>query len=131
MGLKIVVAQAFVAGTALWAAKVPILVLFARIFWVKTWVRIVAFTTVAATLIVFIGVLIPVGIQCSPDGKVLDLMYLGTCMPTTLRVGLAHGVTALVTDIIILIIPLPVIWGLQLSLTKKIGLGIVFLTGIL
>ncbi|KAI1121768.1 hypothetical protein F5Y10DRAFT_255622 [Nemania abortiva] len=127
---RIIVAQAFIAGIALWIAKAPILVLFVRIFGIKRWVRAVSYTTIATTFIVFIGALIPVGVKCSPDGKVLDAQYLAGCLPNTLNVGLAHGVTALFTDVTIFIIPLPVIFSLNLSWAKRFGLLVVFVTGL-
>lgn len=116
-------------SVAMWIAKLPVLILFARIFGIKRWVRLVCYTTIALTSVLVIGSLIPVCVVCAPDGRVLDMRYYGTCITISLDICFSHGIVAVVTDLIILIVPLPIVMSLKLSLYKRAGLGLVFLAG--
>ncbi|KAI0843639.1 hypothetical protein F5Y06DRAFT_291558 [Hypoxylon sp. FL0890] len=66
---------------------------------------------------------------CSRSIEV-DTSFLDQCINTTVSAGVANGATAVITDVIIIVLPLPIIAGLRLPLHKKIGLAIIFLTGI-
>ena len=48
----------------------------------------------------------------------------------TVRVSIAHGWFGLLSDLYIFFLPLPVLWGLQMPLKKKLGVAAVFLTGL-
>ncbi|KAI1412339.1 hypothetical protein F5Y13DRAFT_199974 [Hypoxylon sp. FL1857] len=119
----------FVAGFAMYFSKAPILVLYVRLFGIKTWLRVVSYSTLALSFVVFLTTMSIAGATCSQSAEV-DPNFLDTCLKTTVAVGVANGATAVVTDIIIIILPLPIIAGLTLPFHKKIGLAVVFSTGI-
>ena len=43
----------------------------------------------------------------------------------------AQGIYGLISDLYIFILPLPVLWGLQMSLRKKIAITAIFLAGLM
>lgn len=53
------------------------------------------------------------------------------CPAEAARLGIAQGVGNIIGDFYLLIMPMPVVWKLQLSLQKKIGVTAIFMTGFL
>ncbi|KAI1090079.1 hypothetical protein F5B19DRAFT_464583 [Rostrohypoxylon terebratum] len=114
----------------MYLSKTPLLVLYLKTFGVKQWLRITSYATLVISLIIFLTTTAIVGAICSR--KVVtedDIFLLETCLKTTVSVGVAQGSTAVVTDIITILLPLPAIAGLNLPFHKKIGIALVFLTG--
>lgn len=70
-------------------------------------------------------------VVCSPERKVVDANFIAQCFARSLPLGVWNGVVAVGSDIVIFILPIPIIIKLNIPLHKKIGLGIVFLAGIL
>ncbi|KAI1099494.1 hypothetical protein F4804DRAFT_83139 [Jackrogersella minutella] len=121
----------YVSGFTMYFSKTPILVLYLRIFGIKTWVRLITYATLALSSVSFLTSFVVVGAICTHRAEVGDVTLLGKCLMTTIQAGVANGSTAVITDIIIIILPLPIIASLSLPLRKKIGLAIIFLTGVL
>jgi hypothetical protein len=114
----------FVGSYALFLSKTPILYLYIRLFGLKNWVRVVCYLTLFATFCAFfIGTTIS-AVVCSPKE------VRPACLPTITAKGTYLGAVAIAADVIIIIVPLPVVLRLNLSLHKRIGLAIVFLAGI-
>ncbi|KAI1445751.1 hypothetical protein F5Y02DRAFT_100098 [Annulohypoxylon stygium] len=119
------------SACTMYLSKTPLLILSARVFGVKKWLRITSYATLVTSFIVFLATTAVVDATCSQ--KVVtdeDIFLLGDCLKITVSVGVVNGSTAVVTDIIIILLPLPVIAGLNLPFHKKIGIAVVFLTGI-
>ncbi|KAI1206115.1 uncharacterized protein F4807DRAFT_439888 [Annulohypoxylon truncatum] len=120
-----------VAAFTMYFSKTPLLVLYVRIFGVKKWLRMMSYTTLALSLMLFLTTTAVVGATCSRKVSASDYMPpLEQCLETTISVGVANGSTAVLTDIIVIILPLPAIAGLNLPFHKKVGIAIIFLTGI-
>ncbi|KAI0549814.1 hypothetical protein F4679DRAFT_584280 [Xylaria curta] len=69
-------------------------------------------------------------LSCQPHNKIWDKTVQGTCLNEGI-LWTAYSCLNLVSDIIILILPQRVIWGLKLSKAKKIGVSIIFAFGLL
>lgn len=52
-------------------------------------------------------------------------------MNTSSTIGIFLGVVAVTADVVILLIPLPVIVTLQMALRRKVGVVLLFMSGIL
>ncbi len=111
-------------------AKAPILILYERIFGIMHWLRAAVYTTLIVSFLGYLGPLLYVAVECS-DAEVVDMSSLQACAGFTPRVGLGHGIISLVVDIIIFFLPMPLILKMNLSTEKKIGLALVFMSGIL
>jgi hypothetical protein len=66
--------------------------------------------------------------QCRPIRRVYDTSVAGYCISNT-AVWYANGAFNIASDVVILLMPLPVISSLQLVRREKIGLLLVFTTG--
>jgi hypothetical protein len=91
----------------------------------------ISYTLLATTFVLYTAAAIYGTVICAPDNKVLDTDYLLNCINPSLKIGVYNGTISLISDIIIFILPIPVIAKLQLPLKKKIGVAVVFTTGIL
>ncbi|PVH97217.1 hypothetical protein DM02DRAFT_481329, partial [Periconia macrospinosa] len=107
--------------------KLAFLFLYLRIFAIKTFRRVclTMIIIITASGIAFIFLTI---FQCKPVSKVWVKSQPGTCV----HLGWFRWTWAsfnLLTDILIFMIPMPVISRLHMSLSKKIGLAVVFVIG--
>ncbi|KAI3317913.1 hypothetical protein HD806DRAFT_513629 [Xylariaceae sp. AK1471] len=123
-------ASTLIAGASTWTAKSPILFLYIQLFGVKTWVRLTSYAVLIVTFLFLLGWNAYVAATCSPLGRDNLVEVVTNCSSVTARGGLIVGVIGVVTDIIILVLPLPIILKLNLPFGKRIGIVGVFLTGI-
>lgn len=70
--------------------------------------------------------------ECTPIARSWDATIPGHCMDGTPGVlPWFSGATSSATDIFVLILPLPLLWGLNMSLAMKMRLLAVFSLGLL
>ncbi|KAK3389680.1 hypothetical protein B0H63DRAFT_102977 [Podospora didyma] len=129
--VRVITAFNFLIGFAMWSSKVPILLLYVRLFGITTnWLRIAAYTTIAVTLALFLAGMSYVGASCVPYTADPSAEFVNTCKDRINVGSLALGFVAISTDIIILVLPIPVLMSLSIPQHKKVGLMFVFLSGI-
>jgi hypothetical protein len=124
-------AMVWVASISMWSAKVPILLLYIQIFGIKRWVRFASYTLIAATGIVFLIFSAITYARCDPGDAPIDLTFIGTCIKQATDSGLALRITSITTDVIIFLMPIPLILSLNLSTRRKIGVSLVFSSGLI
>ena len=66
---------------------------------------------------------------CTPIDKYWNKAIPGHCIVEP-NAGVAYGSMNFISDIIIFVLPLPMVWQLQLSPKGKIGVTLVFMVGI-
>jgi hypothetical protein len=119
----------------MWTSKAPILLLFVRLFGVDKRLRFTCYAILVITAIAYLLDAIIPGALCPPKKveltDVMALMKLESCSKRSSEAGVASGTISLVTDLIILVLPLPYIAKMHLAFHKKVGLMAVFLMGIL
>ncbi|KAI9672493.1 MAG: hypothetical protein M1817_003259 [Caeruleum heppii] len=95
------------------------------------WYRICIFTLLAILAIYhFIGMMV-VAFACSPVRKSWDLTVQGgTCVDSNVNVIFSAAFNV-VTDIALLVLPMPTVWAMQLPARQRLALTGVFMTGIL
>lgn len=109
-------------------AKISILLLYLRIFTVKKEVRYMVYGGIVWSIITYGPFFITTTWYCAPHkGEDWGMAVLMRCS------GFADwqifvSVMAVILDLFILILPLPLLKRLQLSRNKKIGLMVVFST---
>ncbi|KAF2462875.1 uncharacterized protein BDR25DRAFT_385439 [Lindgomyces ingoldianus] len=108
-------------------AKLSVLSLFARIFTMSNrTIQIGVYFFTVYTILWWISLIFLVFFQCRPFSSNWGI-------PSQCHVSFATsvstGVLNAISDIGILALPQPAIWKLQLSLSKKLALSLVFLTG--
>ena len=67
---------------------------------------------------------------CKPEAATWDYTLKGKCVDGW-SVDIFNGALNIFTDTVILIIPLPMLWHLQLSVRRKLGVSVVFFVGAL
>jgi hypothetical protein len=119
----------FDSGTAI--AKTSALFFYARIFGVvNTTFKYALWTVHALNLFWLVGFLFAVGFECTPVEKAWKPSLPGKCANTGV-LWLASGIISLFIDILILLMPLPMLWKLRMRMTRKIQVIIVFVCGYL
>ena len=113
---------------ALVFVKLGILAFYHRVFVVPLFRKIVVGT--AAFVIAWgIGITVTLGLACRPIEAFWDVAVKGDCL------NLVHftyftNITNMITDVWIFLMPVPVIWHLQLQTKKKLLLCFIFSIGI-
>ncbi|KAK4168228.1 hypothetical protein QBC43DRAFT_116120 [Cladorrhinum sp. PSN259] len=126
------VATGFIGSYSQYFAKVPILLLYLRLFGgVYKWLRFTCYMLFILPIFILAGSASYCAAYCAPDNKTVDQMFAVNCLRAIAIVCVFNGVFALVTDIIIFILPLPAVAQLTLPRKKKLGLVLIFLSGLL
>jgi hypothetical protein len=101
----------------------------ARIFCVRSF-RIAAYTTTAFAVLWAVGTILMILTICRPLPKFWNRELPGECgdLVTTL---LVFGGLDVVLDVVILLLPIPMVWQLQMPFANKIGLACIFAMGLL
>ena len=81
--------------------------------------------------ILLISGAILISVKCSPGDNNVDVEWLQVCIHNGLKVGVWTGSWSILSDIILFVLPLPVIFKLQVPMKKRIGLAVVFMTALL
>jgi hypothetical protein len=104
-----------------------VLLLYIRIFSIRKFrvvSQIVLGVVVAWTVAFFFATLF----QCYPITAFVEPFYGKKCIDT-IAFWYAGGITDIVLDFIILILPIPMVLGLQLPLKQKLAVLLLFLLG--
>jgi hypothetical protein len=107
--------------------KLSILFLYKRIFTLQRF-RIAIYITMGICIVWFLGGLLPTIVQCIPVEYNWNRSSSGTCIDMKM---LFAGITIsnLLTDVLLLILPLFVISTLQLTLKNRLAVMGIFLLG--
>lgn len=77
--------------------------------------------------------MVAVIVMCGPKDGQSQFSYLSALARPECRrtreLGIAIGVVNVVSDLYLILIPLPAVWCLQLPLRRKVGVVAMFLTG--
>ena len=109
------------------AVKTSLLLFYVRLFPNRR-MRIVSYITGAIMWGFCIASIIVDIDTCTPISYFWDKKIKGYCINTDVFYFVG-STTQLVTDVAVLLIPLPVVWNLHIGTTKKIGLSIILLLG--
>jgi hypothetical protein len=72
-------------------------------------------------------------IQCTPVAKAWDPTVEGTCWPAshTINYGIFNAAWCTAADFALALLPWKLLWGLQLRMREKLGVGIAMSMGLL
>lgn len=111
--------------------KVSILLLYHRLFGVVEWFRIALCVAGALTIMWWIAAILDSIFQCVPVQAIWDKSIRDPKCQDVRASALGTGISNMILDIMFLIIPLPMIWKLQVTRKIKISLTGIFLLGAL
>ncbi|KAI5867574.1 hypothetical protein GGS23DRAFT_183091 [Durotheca rogersii] len=113
-----------------WSIKASIFFLYLRLFGVHRWMRHSSYAMLVITALVYFGSLAFTLVGCPLDDVAAEASLV-PCARAVVMTNAVSGIVSVTTDIIILSLPLPIIFRLQLPRPKKIGLYVVFFSGLL
>lgn len=108
--------------------KLSILFMYRKIFNIHVAVRRITDVMIAFLVVNCIAWFVPTAAVCRPITDYWSVNPDRNCIDTTVF-GTWISFPHIITDLVILILPLPVLWNTQLKLAKKIGLIITFIAG--
>ena len=120
-------------GPTIFFSKEAIFLLYLEIFQVKKAMRVAIFTGMLFTGVVYWTGLIIESIFCAPHvGESWDpLAGRGTRCSKSENWGVAQGACAIVIDVLIFVLPIPVVSRLQLGTRRKVQILAVFMTALM
>ncbi len=129
---KSIYAEQMTIAVALFFSKLSILILFHRIFSLQKIFRYANYLGMIWAFLLAIASIIQALVYCTPRG-----MQSFDTPETTVRCNeleqpiLVRGAFQAALDFYILLLPLPLLWNLQLTIRRKLELTVVFMTGLL
>ncbi|KAI3328370.1 hypothetical protein F4824DRAFT_493210 [Ustulina deusta] len=122
------------APQALCFVKVSVLILYLRIFSVIRWIRITSIIAIILVVGFHLSVSICFAVMCSPSTGDSQLDFLAafiseSCNKTRVLVVI-QGVGPVISDLFLLILPLPAVWKLNMPIKRKLAVSSIFLVGI-
>lgn len=131
--LKLSFAINLVFDFCLFATKACALLFFNRVFPKRAnakWFNWAIWITHGLNFAWLVGIVIATFFLCQPLEKYWKPEVDGTCGDSA-SVHIGSALSSVFIDLCILLLPLPKIWGLQMSIVRKGGLMLVFLLGYL
>jgi hypothetical protein len=121
----------FLYDTALLFTKASALFLLRRVFpgyASSTWFNITIWIAHALNVAWWIGIIFGTIFMCDPVEKNWNPMVPGTCGSTS-SLFIGSAVPSVFIDLIILLLPMPVLWTIKTSKARKVGIIMIFLVG--
>lgn len=84
-----------------------------------------SYVVMAASIGYLIMVILQAFLVCKPFAYSWNKLRKGKC-DNQLMIYVSSGIVNLVIDVVIVILPMPMLWGLQLGLHKKLALTFIF-----
>ena len=108
-------------------AKLSICALYLRIFTqVDRWFRISVYTTIVWICLWMVGTYLGTFLSCLPA----ETIWTEDCAPPE-SITIATGVLNVISDIALLVLPQPIVWGLQMPVQRKLCISVLLALGLL
>ena len=113
--------------TAVFAIKISVLTFYRRIFWTTKFKQI---TNIIGAVITawWIAVIVVCTVSCNPIRGYWNKTIKSSCVDIE-KFTIAATVPHVLTDVIVLLLPIRMIWRLQLDHNRKLALSFIFLLG--
>lgn len=120
---------------AITAAKLSLLLFLYRIFHVDKRFRIAAWITGGVLVLWSLITILLAIFSCKPIRASWDLKVRmdpkTVCYPKAYDVANIYGFCNVITDVVLIVLPIPLVWKMQVNLKKKFAVAMVFATGAL
>ncbi|KND87690.1 hypothetical protein TOPH_07636 [Tolypocladium ophioglossoides CBS 100239] len=110
-------------------SKCCILLLYLRLFHIVRWLRWSCWALLACIAIYCTASVAASIFQCHPVMRAFDKSIPGTCIDMA-KLWFANAGFSIATDVIILLLPMPLVWRLKVPVAQKVALMAVFAVGI-
>lgn len=112
----------------LWLYKFTILLLYLRLFGIDSRFRYCTWVVMLFVFGYLFSNFLTMIFGCTPTDKYWKAKTPGHCINQT-KADFGYGSLNFISDLFIFVLPLPMVWGLQLSRREKLGVTLVFLSG--
>ncbi|OJI82479.1 hypothetical protein ASPTUDRAFT_76171 [Aspergillus tubingensis CBS 134.48] len=129
ISLKVLFSSQWFFCLAVAAFRLGILCLYLELFR-GDWFRRCTIATMALVTLYWIASVLTIALLCRPINANWDITISRTCGDIT-KVEFASGSFNLTVDLLIVSLPMPVVWGLNMPKEKKIGVTTAFLLGLI
>ena len=131
--LRLSLVNEAIYGPLIWIVKLSLFFMLLELFGLLTWIQISVWLGIVVTGLFYFGYFTATMAICAPKGEQTQLAWLTIlatprCQENPAMI-LSIGIMNVLSDVYLLILPLPVILGLQLPKMKKLGVLAIFLTG--
>ncbi|KAJ9288391.1 hypothetical protein DTO021C3_3910 [Paecilomyces variotii] len=127
--MKIIFAYVILYANTVPVVKYAVLLLYRRIFDLTWSLYICAFLAFGYAL----SVSVTISVACKPSSffwtQWVNPLSGGKCTVNLYQFYLWNAVGNLLTDVLILCLPIPIVWGLQMSVTKRLAVIGIFMLG--
>ena len=127
--LKLLVSYELIYSTAISTIKMSALLFYMRVF-VNDGLRLATKLTIGFVMLWSTGNILQVFLICRPFRATYDPSVQGEC-GDQIASFIAIGAFNIVTDLLILTLPIPTIWSLSMRLSTRVGILGVFSIGLL
>jgi hypothetical protein len=98
---------------------------------IRNWFYWIGIMTIAMNMGIYLSGLFIANFSCTPREKIFKPWLDGHCMRVLPEVFILIGVLNLFGHIMIILLPQPIIWRLQLNVKRRLGISFIFSLGIL
>ncbi len=113
---------------ALLGYKFTILLLYLRLFNISRTFRYLTWATMFFVFGYLFSNFLTLVFGCTPIGKYWNPDFTGHCI-NVIQADYAYGSMNFISDLIMFILPLPMIYRLQLSRRQKVGVSVILMAG--
>lgn len=121
----------FLYDTALLLTRASALLFLRRVFprvAAAAWFNVGLWVTHGMNVAWWIGCIFGTVFLCTPIEKNWDPSVPGECRPNS-GMFIGSAVPSVFIDLVILLIPLPMLWSIKTSTARKLGIGLIFVLG--
>ena len=118
-------------GPVAFCAKLSLFLLYYRLFARHRWIKYLTYLGIGSALAMYTAGMAVYGYLCLPHHgeNWLQAGLSSRCHKQFIMIGYVRGPFNVLSDLFLLILPLPAVWQLHIPLRKKIGIFGIFLTG--
>lgn len=118
-------------GPVAFCAKLSLFLLYYRLFSRHQWVRYMVYLGIGFNAAAYTAFTIVLGYLCLPHpGQTwIEVPFSPRFRRSYILIGYVQGPFNLISDLYILLMPLPAVWQLHLPLRKRLGIAGIFLSG--
>ena len=118
-------------GPIAFCAKLSLFLLYFRLFGIHSWIRYSVYLGIASAAAMYTTSFVMYGYLCLPHRgqSWIEAGLSSRCHEQWIVIGYVRGPFNVVSDLFLLLLPLPAVWQLRLPVRKRIWVAGVFLTG--
>ena len=128
---KMIIVLELMYAPIIFCAKLSLFLLYHRLFGRHFWIRYLVYLGIFCSVAMYATGIIVYGYLCLPRSgqSWVKAVLSSRCHQQFIMVGYVRGSFNILSDLYLLLLPLPAVWQLHLPVRKRLGIAIVFLTG--